>query len=158
MEDIWTSATIDDNGTLVLHDRPAFAATLACFPGTAGRIVFEPHRNVISHNQRKYFFGVIVDILHAFFVTTGEDNVTKADVYDFLKERFLFREKMCPITHKYIKVPISMSDKDGSMDMKEFSEKKEAIQKWGSTTLGIDIPEPDKNWRMYKKEKENERT
>lgn len=153
MDEIKTPAFIDENGKLQLQHRDSFASTIACFPNTAGTLIFEPHRNRISHNQRKYFFGVIVDLLEGFFTASGTE-CTKQDVLDMLKDRFLFREKLCPITHKYIRVPISMSAAEGGMDMKEFSEKKEAIQKWGAEVLHLEIPDPDKNWRMYKKEKD----
>ena len=152
MEPITTSAYITAEGKLDLHYRSRFAASIACFPDTAGTITFEPHKNSISHNQRKYFYGVIVDILHAFFVSTGErpEEVKKEDVLDFIKDRFLFREKLCPIANRYIKVYISLSANKGGMTMEEFTEKKEAIQQWAMEKLNLDIPEPDKNWRMYK--------
>lgn len=152
MEAISTSAFIDATGKLDLHNRASFAATIACYPNTPGTISFEPHRNSISHNQRKYFYGVVVEILHSFFVSTGErpEETTKEDVMDFIKDRFLFREKLCPITSRYIKVYISLSANKGSMTMEEFTEKKEAIQQWAMEKLRLEIPEPDKNWRMYK--------
>lgn len=154
MDEIKTPAFIDEHGKLQLQHRDSFAATIACFPNHAGTLIFEPHKNRISHNQRKYFFGVIVDLLEAFFTSTGVE-CTKQDVLDLLKQNFLFREKLCPITNKYMRVPISMSDSEGGMDMKEFTEKKDAIQKWGAEVLKIEIPDPDKNWRMHKKEKED---
>lgn len=152
MEEIKTPCFIDANGKLQLQHRDSFAATIACFPNHAGTLIFEPHKNRISANQRKYFFGVFVEQLEAFFTSTGVE-CTKADIYDLLKEKFLFREKMCPIQNRYIKVYISLSDNDGSMTHQEFTDKKEAIQKWSAEVLNLVLPEPDPNWRMYKKEK-----
>lgn len=151
MPKIETSAFIDIHGVLQIHDREKFSRALKGQPNTPGTITFEPIKNKITHAQRKYFYGVIVEILQAFFITTGDDEVKKIDVMDLLKDRFLFREKMCPITHKYMKVPISLSDNEGSMTRAEFTEKKEAIQKWAMETLELELPEPDPNWRMYKK-------
>lgn len=156
MDDIDFTGFIDEHGRLKITNDAHLKASIACYPNTPIIGKISPFRNRITHNQRKYFFGVIVNALYAFFNSTGNE-VTKADVYDFLKERFLFREKMCPISHRFIRVYISLSDKEGSMTREEFTEKKEAIQRWGAETLRLDLPDPDPAWRMYKQSKDEDR-
>lgn len=153
MEEIKTTFYITNDGKLRLNNEAAFKAAVTCFPGAAGTLTLEPHRNRISHNQRKYFFGVVVEILQVFFEGTGVQ-CTKQDVLDLLKDRYLFREKLCPITGRFMKVPISLSDSDGAMTHQEFQKAYESIVQWGVETLNVDIPPPDPNWRMYKKEKD----
>lgn len=152
MNDISSSAFIDQFGKLQVQHRDLFTKAIAAHPNTPGELIFKPHRNRISHNQRKYFFGVVVEIIHAHFYAAGDEEVKKINVYNFLKERFLFREQMCPITHRFIKVYISLGDNEAAMNRDEFTEKKEEIQRWAMTTLSLEIPDPDPNWRMYKKE------
>ena len=152
MGPIEDSAWIDECGKLRLTHEKLFVEAIAAHPNTPGMLIFKPHSNRITHNQRKYFFGVIVNIIHSYFQAVGNDEVRKINVVNFLKERFLFREEMCPITHRFQKVYISLSDNDGAMSHAEFTENKEAIQRWAAETLnGLYIPDPDKNWKMYKK-------
>src|SRR5574337_752452 len=108
MNDICSSAFIDQHGKLQIQHRDKFTQAIAAHPNTPGEVVFRPHKNRVSANQRKYFFGVIVGILYAYFQMMGDDEVKKVNVYNFLKEQFLFREQMCPITHRFIKVYMSL--------------------------------------------------
>jgi hypothetical protein len=150
MQKISTTGFIDEQGKLQIAERDRFIEAVAAHPGTSVVITVDKIRNGISHRQRAYFYGVIVEVLHGFFQGTGVE-CTKDDVMNLLKDRFLFREQLCPITSKYMKVYISMSSNEGAMDMVEFTEKKEAIQRWGAEKLNLEIPDPDPNWRMYKK-------
>lgn len=150
MKEIDFTGYIDANGTLQISGNDALKAAIKANPNTAVVGKISPFRNTISGAQRRYFFGVIADILLAFFKSTGVD-CTKDDVVDLLKDRFLFREQMCPITGRYNKKPISLSDREKSLTREEFSEKKESIQRWAAESLnGLYIPDPDPNWRLYK--------
>jgi hypothetical protein len=73
------------------------------------------------------------------------------DVVNFLKDKFLYYEKMCPITGKYIKIPYSLGNNDEGLPIEIFTEKKELIQQFGAEILDIQIPEPNPNYKMYKK-------
>ena len=101
----------------------------------------------ITHNQRKYFYGVIVNVLLQFYRDNGYE-VDQQDVVDHLKDQFMYRMKLSNITGEYVKVPISLSDSDEGMNQEEFQEKKEQIQRYYSGS--VDIPDPDKNWRLWK--------
>lgn len=153
MKTVIDTGFIDENGKLQITHQARFVKAIAAFPNTPVEIVVSPVRNGITHKQRRYFFGVIVDLLHSFFEGTGV-RCTKQDVLDLLKDRFLYREHLCPITSKYLKVPISLSNSEKAMTKEEFQKAKEAIQQWGAETLGgLDIPDPDPQWRMYKENK-----
>lgn len=149
MKEIRSTAFIDEHGKLQITHREKFAAAIAAHPNMPCEVVVEPVKNSISHKQRKYFFGVIVDLLQGFFETTGVP-CDKQDVYDLLKDQFLYREKMNPISNRYVKVPMSLSDHEAAMNRAEFTEKKEAIQQWAAEKFDLEIPDPDPHWRMYK--------
>lgn len=152
MKAITDTGIIDDKGKLQLTHREKFAAAIAAHPGKAVEITVAPVRNGISHRQRKYFFGVVCDILQLFFESTGI-TCTKQNVADLLKDRFLFREVLCPITGRFIKIPISLSDSEGAMTKEEFQKAYAEITQWASEKLNLEIPSPDPNWKMYKNEK-----
>ena len=138
------------SGKLILSSRQWFSECISKSQDCQVEITVTKFLSGITHQQRKYFYGVVVDILYEFFKQSG-DEYDKADIVDFLKDRFMYREKMCKISRMYLKVPISLGNNDRGMTMEEFQEKKEAIQRWAIERLGIDIPEPDPNWRVYKK-------
>lgn len=154
MEEIETTAFIDTDGKLQINHRDKFIAAISGHPNTAGTLKFLPHSNRVTHNQRKYFFGVVVKIIYSYFQAIGDESVKKVHVYNFLKERFLFREEMCPITNRFIKVYMSLGDNEAGMNHSEFTEKKEQIQQWCSEKFDLYIPDPDPNWKMYRDEKD----
>jgi hypothetical protein len=113
---------------------------------------FTPDSENITHQQRKYFYGLLAKLIKERFYELGNDEVTIKDTVHFLKDNFLFYEKICPITGKYIKVHYSLGDNDDGLPREIFSEKKELIQKFGAEKLDINLPDPDPNWKMFKKE------
>lgn len=153
MDNIIDSAFIDAHGKLKLTHAEKFAAVLACHPNTPGTVTFEPHRSGISHQQRKYFFGVVCEVLVGFFESTGI-RCTKQDVLIFLKDRFLFREVLSPIDGRFMKVPISLSAGEKALTKDEFNKCYEAIVEWAATKLGLDIPPPDPNYKMFREKKD----
>jgi hypothetical protein len=110
-------------------------------------VILRTHSNTISNQQRRYFFGVIADIMLTMFNDAG----TKCDLNDvimFLKEKWLFREELNPITGRVIKSHISLSDNSTGLSREEFQKHKESIQQFAMENLNTEIPDPDPNWRM----------
>lgn len=106
----------------------------------------------ITSNQRNYFFGVIVDLLHKAFKDLG-NQCDKSNILDYIKDKWLFRETFNPITNSLIKTYISLSDSSGAMTKKEFTEKKEQIQEFAATILNVVIPDPLPEYKMFKDER-----
>lgn len=129
-----------ENGKLDLH-RSSFALQLKTLSGPV-KVTVEELRETITDKQRRYFFGVVVSSLVAAFKELGHDH-TKADVLEFLKERFLFREKINKVSNAYVKVPISLSKKDDALTKPEFEAFKFDIQRWAAEILNVQIPEPN---------------
>ncbi len=154
MEPIKDSAFIDASGKLTLVHAATFAAAIACFPNTPGTVTFEPEKRGISHQQRKYFFGVVCEVLVAFFESTGV-RCTKQDVLIFLKDRFLFKEVLSPIDGRFMKVPISLSAGEKALTKEEFNKCYEAIVEWAATKLELHIPSPDPNYKMFRENKKS---
>lgn len=128
-----------------------FKEKISSLNGKRVEVSIDEFSDGITANQRNYFFGVIVNILHSFFVTSGT-RCDKSDVVDYIKDKWLFRESFSPLCSSIIKTPISLSDSSGGMTKKEFSEKKEQIQEFAATVLDVVIPDPLPNYKMYKNE------
>ena len=144
-EKIITSGRIFE-GRLTLEDKD-IRQKIKVWEGRAVVLEIYLQSDRITHNQRKYFYGVIVNVLLQFYLDNGYE-VDHQDVVDHLKDKFMYQMKLSSITGEYVKVPISLSDSDEGMNQEEFQEKKEQIQRYYSGS--VDIPDPDKNWRLWK--------
>lgn len=152
MPEIVAKGRIDSDGKLHIDDAATFKANLFCYPEHPVIVTVATAAANITANQRNYFYGVVVETLRVFFSAGGE-KYDKETIVEFLKDKFLFREKMNPIGNRYIKVPISLSNSDTAMTIEEFTDKKEDIQRWAAQTLNLDIPDPDKDFIYHKKQK-----
>jgi len=141
---------IDEKESLVIIDYDKIVDYAKRNKVQAGSIDILADSDNISHKQRMYFFGLIVDKIYNEFIRRGNDEVTKSIVKKFLHSQWLHTEEFCPITGKYEKHDISLSNSSKGLDKETFNEKKLLIQKWGAEKMGIDIPDPDPNWRMSK--------
>ncbi len=139
----------DEHDNFHLIDKDKIVNYLRRKKVKSGDCDFTPDSENISHQQRKYFFGLVAKRINEKFRSDGND-VNISEVVDFLKEQFLNFEKFCPITGRYIKVTYSLSNSSKALSREIFQEKKMLIQQWGLDKLGIDIPDPDPNWKVYK--------
>lgn len=105
-------------------------------------LTIEPETNNISHAQRKYFFGVVVDRIRLGFLDKGI--VTTVDeIRALLNELFIYRLEYNPVLDTTLKVPISLSNSSKGIDKAEFNDIKERIQHHAITEWGIEIPDPN---------------
>ena len=99
----------------------------------------------ITGRQRRYFFGVIAKRIMIRLNELG-NRVDLDKVVFFLKENFLYRMELEPISGRVIKKHISLSDSDEEpLTKEEFNVKKEEIQQWASEQLQTNIPDPNEN-------------
>jgi hypothetical protein len=123
-------------------DKNALTRQLKALKDGQYQLTIEAEPNNISHQQRKYFFGVVVKHLQLGFADAGTA-ITQQEVIDYLKHYFLFREVGNPIDGEVLKVPISLSNSSKGLTKDEFTKFKDAIQHHAITEWGIDIPEPN---------------
>lgn len=151
MKQITSPARIQ-KGKLILYYEDYFKGRIAKTDDCECEVIIRTQSNNISNQQRRYFFGVIAEIMLISFNHLG----TKCDLDDivtFIKEKWLYREEINPITGRVIKSHISLSDSSKGLSKEEFQIAKEAIQQFAIENLNTEIPDPDPNWRMYREPK-----
>jgi hypothetical protein len=96
----------------------------------------------ISHQQRKYFFGVVVDKIRLGFLDKGIITSVE-EIRALLNELFIHRLEYNPVLDTTLKVPISLSNSSKGIDKAEFNAIKENIQRHAMQEWSIEIPDPN---------------
>jgi len=129
------------SGKLDLN-KQRFSLLLAKLKNGRYNLTIEPETNNISHAQRKYFFGVVVDRIRLGFLDKGI--ITTVDeVRALLNELFIHRLEYNPVLDTTLKVPISLSNSSKGIDKAEFNAIKEHIQRHAMQEWSIEIPDPN---------------
>lgn len=144
--------SVDESGKFVPDSPSEFKGAFLEYAGKSVKLVISDVGNNISNNQRRYFFGVVVNEIRKRFIELGTQ-CTKEQVVDFVKDKFLFTEEYSPITNSIVKSYISLSNSEGAMSKEVFTEKKEEIQRFASEILGIAIADPDPQCKVFDKVK-----
>ena len=127
----------------VLHlDKPGLTRQLKQLKDGQYQLIIEAMPNRISHQQRKYFFGVVVDRIRLGFLDKGI--ITSVDeIRALLNELFIHRLEYNPVLDTTLKVPISLSNSSKGIDKAEFNAIKEHIQRHAMQEWSIEIPDPN---------------
>ena len=123
-------------------DKNALTRQLKTLKDGQYQLTIEAEPNTISHQQRKYFFGVVVKTLILGFAEKGIA-VNEKEVRNLLEDKFIHRVTYCPIEDRDIKERISFANNAKGITKDEFNDIKEKIQHHAITEWGIDIPEPN---------------
>jgi hypothetical protein len=106
------------------------------------QLTIKPETNNISHAQRKYFFGVVVDRIRLGFLDKGI--ITSVDeIRALLNELFIHRLEYNPVLDATLKVPISLSNSSKGIDKAEFNTIVNLIQQHAMQEWSIEIPDPN---------------
>lgn len=105
-------------------------------------LTIEPVPNTISHRQRKYFFGVVVEDLQKGFSEQGNAQ-TQEQIRDILDDLFFYRETYNSVLDRYIRSRISLSNSPKGITKEEFNRIKDAIQTHAITVWGIYVHDPN---------------
>jgi len=136
-----------NKGKLHIYDRSIFESEIAKMTDCEVSVIVEKQLSNISHNQRKYFFGVLAVHVRKALKELGNEYSQK-DVNDFLYDSFLYEEKYNSISGRVIKYRLSMSDSAKEMPKPLFDEIKMKIQRWAQETLNYEIPDPDPSLKL----------
>ena len=105
-------------------------------------IAIEPVTDTISHQQRKYFFGVVISDLQSGFANKGIA-VSVQELRTLLETLFIFREEYSPILDTTLKARISLSNSPKGISKEEFNTIKNAIQQHAATEWDIYVHDPN---------------
>ena len=123
-------------------NKERFSLLLANCKSGRYNLTIEPETNNISEQQRRYFYGVIIDRIRLGFLDKGIVSNIEEIKY-ILKELALHRFEYSEILQQDIKVHISLGKNEKGLTKEEFSVMKVLIQNHAITEWGIDIPEPN---------------
>lgn len=105
-------------------------------------LTIEPVTDNISHRQRKYFFGVVIEDLQRGFSEQGNAQ-TQQQIREILEYLFMYRERYCEVLNKHIRTRISLSNSPKGITKEEFNRIKDAIQQHAITEWGIYVHDPN---------------
>jgi hypothetical protein len=105
-------------------------------------LTIEPVTDNISHQQRKYFFGVVISDLQSGFANKGIA-VSVQDLRTLLETLFMFREEYNPVLDTTLKARISLSNSPKGISKDEFNTIKNAIQQHAATEWDIYVHDPN---------------
>ena len=105
-------------------------------------ITIEPVTDNISHQQRKYFFGVVISDLQSGFANKGIA-VSVQELRTLLETLFMFREEYNPVLDTTLKARISLSNSPKGISKEEFNTIKNAIQQHAATEWDIYVHDPN---------------
>ena len=105
-------------------------------------LTIEPVTDNISHQQRKYFFGVVISDLQSGFANKGIA-VSVQELRTLLETLFMFREEYNPVLDTTLKARISLSNSPKGINKDEFNTIKNAIQQHAATEWDIYVHDPN---------------
>jgi hypothetical protein len=105
-------------------------------------LTIEPVTDNISHQQRKYFFGVVISDLQSGFANKGIA-VSVQELRTLLETLFMFREEYNPVLDTTLKARISLSNSPKGISKEEFNTIKNAIQQHAATEWDIYVHDPN---------------
>jgi hypothetical protein len=105
-------------------------------------LTIDPVTDNISHQQRKYFFGVVIQDLQSGFANKGIA-VSVQELRTLLETLFMFREEYNPVLDTTLKARISLSNSPKGISKNEFNTIKNAIQQHAATEWDIYVHDPN---------------
>lgn len=105
-------------------------------------LAIEPVTDNISHQQRKYFFGVVISDLQSGFANKGIA-ISVQELRTLLETLFMFREEYNPVLDTTLKARISLSNSPKGISKDEFNTIKNAIQQHAATEWDIYVHDPN---------------
>lgn len=97
-----------------------------------------------SNDQNGWLWGCIYPMLLEALIDAGWEFVNVDQVHEFFKSLMTNEQVVNKETGEIVTFPSSTA----SMDTVAFSAYCESLRKYGKEYLNVDIPDPDKYWRM----------
>jgi hypothetical protein len=153
-EAIEVTCTILPGGKLPPEDSDLLRHALKCRSGRLTDIIVKPHRGRRTNPQNRYYWGVVVKLIHKWMRSHG-NNITKDDVHEFLKQngeigRHLFVIRIeTEVPGKGGKPPKKQYDtivrSSSRLNKKEWEEWMELIRAWAAVR-DVRIPLPNEEF------------
>ena len=133
---------IDSQGNLKLYNVDQFKARAKQLPGTSIEIVINKRTGHMSHQQRKYYFSVIVPEMVKAFKFYGQ-HMTNEQADDFLREQFLDHQEYNEEDDRWITHRRRMSLAETDISIREFNEFVQFVVTWAVQNMDWALPYPN---------------
>lgn len=127
-------------GKLVTN-RKFIEDTIKSFEGKEIVLTIEKKRKKRSNEQNAYYHGVIIPLCQDGFKNVFGEHFSAAEVHDYLKAKFLFKEVLNQNTGEIERFPKSTTE-NSTVEMEIYHDN---IRAFASEFLGIEIPLPNEN-------------
>lgn len=111
------------------------------------QVLIRRSRDRNSKEQRGWLWNGIYPKLLIGLINAGWEITTVEEVHEFFKKLFASHKVINRHTGEIIEIP----DSTAMMDTLEYATYCEKLREYGLEFLGIDIGEPDKNWKQHLK-------
>jgi hypothetical protein len=128
-------------GKLLITNRRKFSRELKeAFEGKRVRLTIEKIKKKRSSQQNRYLWGCVYEIAQEAFSEQGHIGVTKDEVHEFLKNRFLSNGK--EVASRETGEVIKMGSTTTTLSTVEFMDYVTQIQQFFSEFFNVNIPDP----------------
>ena len=110
------------------------------------KICLEKAYNPRSKDQNAYLWGCVYPMILDGLVELGWEFTNVAQVHEYCKARFTRKEIVNVESGRVMVLPESTAE----MNTAEMGAYFTTLQKFASEYLGVDVPDPDKYWRLSK--------
>lgn len=110
------------------------------------KICLEKAYNPRSKDQNAYLWGCVYPLILDGLVELGWEFTNVTQVHEYCKARFTRKEIVNVESGRVMVLPQSTAE----MNTAEMGAYFTTLQKFASEYLGVDVPDPDKYWRLSK--------
>jgi hypothetical protein len=139
MRSVETTGTVQD-GTLTIHNRNEFSHRVGRLRGTVV-VSVEPVGSRRSNEANSYLWGVVYPLI-------GEHTgYSSEEVHEIFKQKFIEREYFLTNKDGEIVEAVKAPGTTRTMSKSVFWEYVDKVILFASCELGVEIPQPDKNYK-----------
>lgn len=106
-------------------------------------ITIKKVRRQRSNKQNGYLWGCAYPLLLKGMINVGWEFATIEQIHEFFKGQFTSEQIVNKDTGEVVEIPSSTSE----MDTVTFNTYVDKLREYASEYLGMELPEPDKNWK-----------
>lgn len=143
MEKLELYGSIDEKGSLSIHNRQRLLEWARQYPGKNVVIKFERKGSKRSSPQNRYYWGVVIREITIRLRELGHQWLNDEDVHDMMKLKFN-HEQIVSEEGEVLELPKSTT----ALTKTQFAEYVDNIRMWAAGFLGIDIPDPNQDLTM----------
>lgn len=130
----------------VLHAK-ALMLALSLLANGVYAVTIKKVRKPRSNDQNGYLWGCVYPLMLRGLINAGWEFTNDTQVHEYFKKLFTSEQVVNRDTGEIIEFPASTA----SMDTLTFKTYTDKLREYALEFLGMDIPEPDKFWKIHEK-------